>query len=139
MGGRRGAPFEGLRQAWLPFLIFLLAAAIGCGAGPSGVPDERDDPNVAPLGGPYVPAGFGEGPVWATDIFVCDGTGVFSSSASCGSSADASMKRLDPRTGEEEAKIPLEGFFANTTEAAFGAGSVWVSSADYGPGTVEGR
>ena len=35
--------------------------------------------------------------------------------------------------------MPLEGYFANTTEAAFGAGSVWVSSTDYGPGPVEGR
>ena len=48
------------------------------------------------------------------------------------------LKRLDPRSGKEEAAVELEGFFANITEVAFGAGSVWVSSADYYPGPEDG-
>ena len=39
------------RQASLPFLMILLAAAMaGCGGGPAGVVDERDGSNEAPPG-----------------------------------------------------------------------------------------
>ena len=41
------------------------------------------------------------------------------------------LKRVDPRTGEVVAEIPLEGFAASFPEVAFGAGSVWVSSGGY--------
>ena len=135
IGRRRLVP------ASLPFLI-ALTAAVGCGGGPAGLGGEHGEPDEAPLGGAYVLAGFGEGSLWATDVFVCDDTGwapPWGGAASCGSSADEILKRLDSETGEEEAAVELEGFSANVTEVAFGAGSVWVSSADYYPGPVEER
>ena len=150
---RRGAPpkGEGLRSTSLTFLIVVMTAvgfAVGCGVGPSGVnngrdgQDERDRPSGPPnetsLGGAYMPAGFGEGSLWATDIFVCDDTGVGGGGA-CAVEAGMPISRLDPQTGEQEAAVELEDFSANTTEVAFGAGSVWVSSADYEPGPVEER
>ena len=149
MGRRWGVPPKGLRPASLS-LIVLIAVAVGCGAGPAGVAGGRDGPNGAPpaepekaapravsLGGSHVPAGFAEGSLWATDIFACDDTG--GGEASCGVTAGMPIRRLDPRTGEEEEAVELEDFFANTAEVAFGAGSVWVSSADWGPGPVEER
>lgn len=150
MGMRRGASPEGLRPAFLHFLVFLIVVmtavgyAVGCGVGPTGVNngrDERDKPNEASLGGAYMPAGFGEGSLWATDIFVCDDTdvGVGAASGACAVEAGMPIRRLDPRTGEEQAAVELEDFFANTTEVAFGAGSVWVSSADWATGPVEER
>jgi len=69
-----------------------------------------------------MPAGFGEGSLWATDL-----------------PPKPLLKRLDPRTGAEEEVIPLKGFFSNITEVAVGAGSVWVSSGDYYPGPVGKR
>jgi hypothetical protein len=141
VGRRRDAP-----PALLFFLIVVMVAAVGCGVGPAGVVDERDGPNEASLGGAYVPAGFGEGSLWATDIFTCDDAGPApfgwfdgGGDASCGAPAGMPIKRLDPRTGEEEARVELEDFSANVTEVAFGADSVWVSSADYHPGPVEVR
>ena len=70
MGRRRGIP-----SALLPFLIVAIAAAVGCGRGPAAAFGGRATPHEASLGGPQVPAGFGEGSLWATDIFVCDDTG----------------------------------------------------------------
>lgn len=92
----------------------------------------------------YQPAGFGEGSLWATDLFICNDTGSVSASANSASSSSAAcalptktlLKRLDPRTGEEEATVPLEDFSANITEVAAGAGSVWVSSASGEAGVV---
>lgn len=155
MGMRRGAPPEGLRPASLAFLIFLIVAtttalyAVGCAVGPVGVNngrdggdgrDRRDKPSEASLGGAYMPAGFGEGSLWATDIFVCNDTSVFGvGGGACGVEAGMPIKRLDPQSGEQQAAVELEDFSANTTEVAFGAGSVWVSSADYEPGPVEER
>jgi streptogramin lyase len=95
----------------------------------------------------YVPAGFGDGSLWATELPTCGDT--FSATASGGSAsatADACalpqntrLKRLDPRTGEVVADVPLEGFSANITEAAFGAASLWVSSGDYYPEPAGGK
>src|SRR5215218_7235056 len=102
---------------------------------------------VSPLGQANVPAGFGEGSLWATDFepisAACDdvvlpGEGPCSASASSATSASPAsepvktiLKRVDPRTGEVVAAIPLEGFAASFPEVAFGAGSVWVSSSGY--------
>jgi hypothetical protein len=115
-------------------------------AGTTPEPAGLDVKIVAP-GQAYVPASFGEGSLWATDLATCNDT--FSASASASSataSADACalpentlLKRLDPRTGEEVAEVPLEGFSANITEVAFGAGSVWVSSGDYYPEPAGGK
>jgi YVTN family beta-propeller protein len=98
------------------------------------------DAEVVSPRGAYLPAGFGEGSLWATDVFVCNDTMSVSGSASASSAASVQaacaapnkmlLKRLDPQTGEKVAAIPLEGFFANIPEVAVGAGSVWVSSAD---------
>lgn len=136
---RRAAPPVGLSFLSLPFLILVIVvmATVGCGAGPSGMVDVRDRPNEESLGGAYMPAGYGEGSLWATDIFVCDDTGW--GAGACAVEAGMPIRRLDPQTGEQEAAVELEDFFANITELAFGAGSVWVSSTDYGPGPVEDR
>jgi streptogramin lyase len=110
------------------------------------------DVEVVSPGGAYVPVGFGEGSLWATEPFTCNDTGSASGSGSASSSGGASfpstmimessaqamcapsdkmlLERLDPQTGEEMASITLEGFFANEMDVAVGAGSVWVSSAD---------
>ena len=98
------------------------------------------DVKVVSPGQAYVPAGFGEGSLWATDLPTCNDTGSASASAdACALPAKTLLKRLDPRSGEEVAAIPLEGFAANITEVAVGAGSVWVSSGDYYPGPVGKR
>ena len=104
------------------------------------------DVEVVPSGGAYSPVGFGDGSLWATDLFVCNDTMSVSGSASASSAASVQaacaapnktlLKRLDPQTGEEVAAIPLEGFFSNIPEVAVGAGSVWVSSADGFAGAV---
>ena len=105
------------------------------------------DVKVVSPGQAYVPPGFGEGSLWATDLPTCNDTGSASSSAgstsasaaACALPAKTLLKRLDPQTREEVAEIPLEGFSANITEVAFGAGSVWVSSGDYYPGPAGGK
>jgi streptogramin lyase len=98
--------------------------------------------------------------LWATDFqpisAACDDVlepGEGPCSAPAGASASASpygggqrtpLRRLDPRTGEEEAAIPLEDFNDAFTQVTSGAGSVWVSSGYYdmfpapkrGPGDV---
>ena len=108
------------------------------------------DVEVVSPGSDYQPAGFGGGSLWVTDPIPCNDT--MSASSSASSSGGASfpstiilessvqamceppdnmlLKRLDPRSGEEVAQIKLEGFFAEITDVAVGAGSVWVSSAD---------
>jgi hypothetical protein len=49
------------------------------------------------------------------------------------------LRRLDPRTGAEVAKIPLEPLSDVFTQVAFGAGSVWVSSGYYDMGPAPAR
>ena len=108
------------------------------------------DVEVVSPGGAYAPVGFGGGSLWATEPFTCNDTGSGSGSASspggasfpstmmmdssamatCVTPDEMLLKRLDPRTGEEEATIPLKDFYAETPDVAVGAGSVWVSSAD---------
>jgi hypothetical protein len=100
---------------------------------------------VSPLGQANVPAGFGEGSLWATDYdpraAACDdvkGVG----EAVCGAPvpgeepAKTLLKRVDPRTGKVVAAIALERFSPGSTEVAFGADSVWVSSGDLPPGAA---
>ena len=136
MGRRRS-----VRAALSLFLIFLLAAtAVGCGGAPAGVLGGRGGPEEASLGGAYAPQAFGEGSLWATEIVTCDepgpswGFGDGGASYGCDAPGPPSLDRLDPETGEVEAEIPLEGFDEpETVEVAFGAGSVWVSPADYYP------
>jgi DNA-binding beta-propeller fold protein YncE len=104
------------------------------------------DVKVVSPGQNYVPAGFGEGSLWATDLGTCNDTGSSATSTSAGSAsatagtcalpANTLLKRLDPETGEEVAEISLKGFSANITEATFGAGSVWVSSTSGEAGVV---
>ncbi len=106
------------------------------------------DAEAVSPGGAYLPAGFGEGSLWATDVSICNDGGSSPRSSSGGASFSSSaqamcslpnktlLKRLDPRTGEEVAAITLEDFATNTTEVAVGAGSVWVSSASGEAGVV---
>jgi hypothetical protein len=49
------------------------------------------------------------------------------------------LRRLDQRTGEEVAAIPLERLNDTFTQVAFGPGSVWVSSGYYDMGPAEKR
>jgi streptogramin lyase len=119
-------------------------AASGGGRQASGAARGRAglDVEVVSPGDAYVPLGFGEGSLWATDPFICNDTGSVSGSASSGGASFSAsvqamcampdkmvLRRLDPRTGEEAAAVTLEGFFANVPELAVGAGSVWVASA----------
>jgi len=83
------------------------------------------DVKVVSPGKWYVPAGFGEDSLWVTNVFTCE---------ACAGPGIMRLKRLDPRTGEEAAAIPLS--FSEITEVAFGAGSVWVTNATYLPGPV---
>ena len=111
---------------------------------------------VSPPGQGNLLAGFGEGHLWATDFDPsagCDDVrGDFasasasaSSEAMCAASAPGEgppkrfLRRLDPRTGEEVAAIPLEGINDVFTQVAFGAGSVWVSSGYYSMGPPDAR
>jgi streptogramin lyase len=91
------------------------------------------DVEVVSPGKTYIPAGFGDGSLWATRPENCGGLGT------CAGPGNMLLKRLDPRTGEEVAEVPLKHFFAEITEVTFGAGSVWVSSEDYLPGPVYGK
>jgi hypothetical protein len=111
---------------------------------------------VSPLGQANLPAGFGEGSLWATDSDPSAGCDdVIGDSASASASAVSTsassedlcaatpgtllFRRLDPRTGEVVAKIPLKGISDAFTQVAFGAGSVWVSSGYYDMGPAEKR
>ena len=98
---------------------------------------------MSPVGRANLPTGFGEGSLWATDFepipAVCDdvvesdespcsaSAGVTASASPYGGTRQTLLRRLDPRTGEEEAAISLERFSDVFTLVAFGAGSVWVS------------
>jgi glutamine cyclotransferase len=106
---------------------------------------------VSPLGQANVPAGYGEGSLWATDIepisAACDdvvepGEGPCSASASAspaGGLPNTLLKRVDPQTGEVMATIPIKGLNDAFTQVAFGAGSVWVSSGYYDMGPASKR
>ena len=80
-----------------------------------------DEDVVSSLGHDNVPAGFGEGSLWATD------------------QQTTLLKRVDPQTGEVVAEIPLKHEGAVFTRVAFGAGSVWVSSGLYETGPAPKR
>jgi hypothetical protein len=99
---------------------------------------------VSPLGEANMPAGFGEGSLWATGFTPsCDDVIGDSASASASASSGAGcvlpakthLKRVDPRTGEVVAVIPLEGFEGSpdggSPELAVGAGSVWISHDEF--------
>jgi virginiamycin B lyase len=49
------------------------------------------------------------------------------------------LKRVDPKTGEVMATIPIKGLNDAFTQVAFGASSVWVSSGYYSMGPPEKR
>ena len=124
-------------------------------SGTAGEPAGLDVEVVAP-GGAYVPVGYGEGSLWATESSTCNDTMSASGSASssagaslpstmmmgssaqamCGLSDKMVLKRLEPRTGEETAAVTLKDFATNTTEVAVGAGSAWVSSTSGEAGAV---
>jgi hypothetical protein len=124
-------------------------------AEPAQKPVGFDTEVVSSVGQANLPAGFGEGTLWATgfqpvnpacDDVVRPNEGPCSASASSATSASPAgglpktlLKRVDSRTGEEVAAIPLKGFFTGTTEMAFGAGSVWASYGDIYPGPVSPR
>jgi streptogramin lyase len=114
------------------------------------------DVKVVSPGKAYVPAGFGEGSLWTTvsepsdPSAACDdvnvktvGSASASSEALCAAEpATTLLKRVDPRTGEVVAEIPLERRLSNLdlfTQVAFGAGSVWVSSGYYDIGPAMER
>ena len=81
------------------------------------------DAEAVSPGGAYLPAGFGEGSLWATDVSICNDTMSVSGSASSSGGASFSssaqamcdmpnkmlLKRLDPRTGEEVAALDVSG------------------------------
>jgi hypothetical protein len=111
-----------------------------------GEPVGFDEEVVSPPGQANVPEGFGEGSLWATESHPnagCDdvkgdsasaGSASATSEALCTASAPPKtvLKRVDPRSGEVVAEIPLEGLNDVFTQMAFGAGSVWASSGYYG-------
>jgi hypothetical protein len=139
---------------------FLIAAVVvGCAQGnidERGGEGEADAANeettepagldaevVSPLGEANMPAGFGEGSLWATGFKPsCDDVIGDSASASASASSGASLaggcvlpakthlKRVDPRTGEVIAEIPLE-WVGDSPELAVGAGSVWISPGEF--------
>ncbi len=116
-------------------------------AGAAGEPAGLDVEVVTP-GGAYVPAGFGEGSLWATEPVPCNDGGSSPPTSSGGASSSSTiimessaqaacampdsmlLKRLDPRTGEEVAQIELEGFFDEARgQVAVGGGAVWAVGA----------
>jgi hypothetical protein len=80
-----------------------------------------DEEVVSPPGQANVPAGFGEGSLWATGL---------GPSRGMAAPPKALLKRVDPQTGEVVEEIPLgecvSGGFG--PQAAVGADSMWVSS-----------
>ena len=86
---------------------------------------------VSPLGQANVPAGFGEGSLWATDFDPsagCDDVKGVGEAACGGEPPKTLLKRVDPRTGEVVAAIPFSLMPAGIMQVAVGAGSVWVSN-----------
>jgi hypothetical protein len=80
-----------------------------------------DEEMVSPLGQGNLPAGFGEGSLWATGCDDVKGGG----EAACGSETappKTLLKRVDPRSGEVVAEITLKPFNDVFTQVAFGAG-----------------
>jgi hypothetical protein len=102
-------------------------------AGTAQEPVGFDEEVVSPLGQANRPEGFGEGSLWATGLDPsagCDDVKM-AGEASCGGGDPPKtlLKRVDPRTGEVVAVIPLECVGAEFgPQVAFGAGSMWVSS-----------
>ena len=90
---------------------------------------------------------FGEGFLWATELlpvenFECDDTGtgwfgtvdaVFVESIACAEPRVEVLRRLDPETLEVGPQVLPESSYS---PVAFGAGSVWISRAGDGGGTV---
>jgi hypothetical protein len=93
---------------------------------------------ISPLGQANVPLGFGEGSLWATGFDPrgagCDDVKGVGEAACGGGSTKTLLKRVEPRTGEVVAAIPLECVHAGTSQLAVGADSVWVSSGYYSRG-----
>jgi hypothetical protein len=102
-------------------------------------PVDLDEKVVSPLGQANVPAGFGEGSLWATDFDPraagCDDVKGVGEAACAGrvpgeEPAKTLLKRVDPKTSKVVSAIPLERFSPGSMEVAYGASSVWVSSGD---------
>ena len=100
------------------------------------------DSRAVPLGRASTLLGYGEGSLWVADNgdYSCDDTpgagsseasGSSGSSGSCAGPQETFLRRLDPKTGEAVATVPLSGG-ATVGGVAFGAGSVWASSRSYG-------
>lgn len=125
-------------------MALILVLTAGCGnveqGNPSGNPDGRRPAGSAgedlsssartfPLDSPTTVVGFGGGSLWVVDYgnYECDDTpGI---EASCASPERVFLKRLDPDTREATATIPLRD--TGGASVAFGAGSAWVSYANY--------
>jgi streptogramin lyase len=129
-------------------------------AGTTREPVGLDEKVVSPTGQADLPVGFGEDSLWATDTYPsvrCDDVIDVSTSASASDSASATseglcavtasaepaktlLKRVDPRTGEEVAAIPLlKDLSGGFMHVAFGAGSVWFSSSNDAMGPAPKR
>jgi len=86
-----------------------------------------DSEVVSPVGRGNRPEGFGEGTLWATGFDYSPTSGNGQGSSAAGETNKTLLKRVDPRTGEVVAEIPIEGVKdIFDPELAFGAGSVWV-------------
>lgn len=122
-------------------MVLLLVSVTGCGdAGSPGPPnanhhEERvqDSPTMGskafPQDSPVSVEGFGAGSLWVTDLgdYRCDDTpGV---ETSCTGPEEVFLERLDPKTREAVAKIPLRG--TEGVSMAFGAGDAWISYDNY--------
>jgi DNA-binding beta-propeller fold protein YncE len=113
--------------------------ATGTAREPAGL-----DVKVVTPGQAYVPAGFGEGSLWATDLATCNDTGSASTSAGSASSSAAAcalpaktlLKKLDPQTGEVVAKIEV-GRGAVDIAVDESSGAVWVAGLDLSEDYVE--
>lgn len=130
-----------------PFLLLALILALTTSCGNA---EQRNDPPADPnrgppadparenlsssattfsLDSPTTVVGFGGGSLWVIDLgdYECDDTpGV---EASCATPRRVFLKRLDPGSRRVMATTPLKG--ADGASVAFGAGSAWVSYANY--------
>jgi streptogramin lyase len=116
----------------------------GSAAGTAQEPVGFDEEVVSPLGQANLPEGFGEGSLWATGFAPSGGCDDVKDvgEAACGGGDPPKtlLKRVDPRTGEVVAEIPLACVGAEFgPQVAFGAGSVWVSSGISGGSPRWGR